>query len=199
MLPTLDTVGLEAQQKWNARYADSTSPPRIAPVLADYQHLLPSQGRALDLACGLGGNALALAAHGLETWAWDVSDVALSRLQAHAQQRGLVLHPEVRDVVAAPPAPASFDVIVVSRFLDRSLAPVLIEALRPEGLLFYQTFTLVTVGEAHGPTTAAYRLAPQELLTLFHGLQVVVYRDEGRIGDTTQGLRNEALLIAQKA
>ena len=68
-----------------------------------------------------------------------------------------------------------------------------------ELLLLYQPFTAVTVGESYGPTNPAYRLAPQELLTLFRGLHVVVSREEGRIGDTTCGVRNEALLIAQKA
>lgn len=194
----LDAAGLAAQHTWNTRYSEHTSTLRVAPVLADYQHLLPRLGQALDLACGLGGNALCLAAHGLDTWAWDVSDVAVARVQNLAQQRGLTLHAEVRDVVAAPPTPASFDVIVVSRFLERALAPALMDALRPAGLLLYQTFTTVTVGEAYGPRNPAYRLAPQELLTLFRGLHVVVYREEGDIGDSTQGLRNEALLIAQK-
>jgi SAM-dependent methyltransferase len=199
MTTDLDAAGLEAQHKWNARYTENPSAPRVAPVLADYQYLLPRTGRALDLACGVGGNALCLAAHELETWAWDISNVAVARLQTLAQQQGLVLHAEVRDVVATPPAPESFDVIVVSRFLERGLAPALMQALRPAGLLFYQTFTAVSVDEAYGPTNPAYRLAPQELLTLLHGLQVVVYREEGCIGDTTQGLRNEAYIIAQKA
>lgn len=64
----------------------------------DNQHLLPALGRALALACGLGGNALLLAAHGLETHAWDISDVAVARLQERARQQGLSLHAEVRDI-----------------------------------------------------------------------------------------------------
>jgi SAM-dependent methyltransferase len=167
-------------------------------VLWENQHLLPATGRALDLACGLGGNALLLAACGLETWAWDISDIAVARVQAATQQRGVALHAEVRDVVACPPCAESFDVIVVSRFLDRDLAPALIEALRPAGLLFYQTFTQVTVGDTKGPMNPAYRLAPQELFTLFHPLRILVYREEGNVGDTTCGWRNEALLVAQK-
>jgi len=167
-------------------------------VLWENQHLLPTTGQALDLACGAGGNALLLAAHGLETWAWDIADVAVARVQAVAQQQGVVLHTEVRDVVTCPPLPGSFDVIVVSRFLERRLAAALIDALKPEGLLLYQTFTQVTVGTVWGPTNPAYRLAPQELLTLFQPLRVLVYREEGRVGNTTRGWRNEAMLVAQK-
>jgi hypothetical protein len=111
--------------------------------------------------------------------------------------RELSLRAEVRDIVAAPPIPNSFDMIVVSHFLDRSLAPVLIEALRPEGLLFYQTFTRTAVGDV-GPRQPAYRLSDQELIQLFRSLSIVVYREEGRIEDLTRGLRNEAMLVGQK-
>ena len=193
-----NAVDSQTQHQWNARYEAITSVPQAAYVLWENQHLLPTTGQALDLACGLGGNALLLAACGLETWAWDMSDIAVARVQTEAQQRGVPLHAEVRDVVVCPPCAESFDVIVVSRFLDRALAPALVEALRPSGLLLYQTFTQVTVGDARGPMNPAYRLAPQELLTLFHPLRILVYREEGNVGDTTRGWRNEALLVAQK-
>src|SRR5712691_6619419 len=139
MSERLDPVGLDTQQQWHARYQHPARAPHAARVLWENQHLLPATGRALDLACGLGGNALLLATHGLETWAWDISDIAVARAQAAAQERGVTLHAEVRDVVACPPCAASFDVIVVSRFLKRDLAPALIQALRLAGLLLYQT------------------------------------------------------------
>lgn len=46
-------------------------------VLLDNSHLLPASGRALDLACGLGANALYLAKRGMTTSAWDLSPVQL--------------------------------------------------------------------------------------------------------------------------
>lgn len=185
------------QQRWNSRYQETNGHPQPARVLQDNQHLLPTEGRALDLACGLGGNALLLAERGLHTWAWDVSDVAVARLQETARRRQLPLSAEIRDVLAAPPLPKSFDVIVVSRFLERSLAPFLIQALHPGGLLLYQTFTHTSSRPA-GPTNPAYLLTPQELLTLFRPLRLIVYREEGQCGDTTRGLRHEALLIGQQ-
>jgi tellurite methyltransferase len=192
----LDAVDSQTQHKWNARYQEKASVPQAAHVLWENQHLLPATGRALDLVCGLGGNALLLAAHGLDTWAWDISDIAVAHIQAAAQQRGVALHAEARDVVTCPLYAESSDVIVVSRFLEHDLAPALIEALRPAGLLFYQTFIQATVGDVKEPMTMAYRLAPQELFTLFHPLRILVYREEGSVGDTTRGLRNEALLVA---
>ncbi len=154
-------------------------------------------GTAIDVACGLGANALFLARRGLQTLAWDLSEVAVAKLQDFARTQGIPLSAEARDVLAHPPPPASADVIVVSRFLDRPLAPRLEQALRPGGILFYQTFTREKVGSA-GPISPEFLLGRNELLHLFPNLRVVAYREEGLIGDLTQGLRNEALLVAQQ-
>jgi hypothetical protein len=42
-------------------------------------------------------------------------------------------------------------------------------------------------------------LGENELLKLFTGLRLRVYREEGSIGDTSAGLRNEAMLVAQQS
>ncbi|MGB5200409.1 MAG: SAM-dependent methyltransferase, partial [Sedimenticolaceae bacterium] len=71
------------------------------------------------------------------------------------------------------------------------------DALRPGGLLFYQTFTRERVDD-DGPSTARFRLETNELLRLFPGLILRFYRDEGRVGDTARGFRNYAQMIAQR-
>lgn len=190
----------DARQKWDERYRQSESaagPDDTALVLTQNAHLLPATGRALDLACGLGANALFMAQRGLSVSAWDVSPVAIDRLQQAAARQELSLQLEVRDVVSQPPQPAQFDVIVVSRFLERQLVSPLMEALKPGGLLFYQTFITDKVSD-RGPDNCAYRLARNELLTLFSWLRIVVYREEGLVGDVQQGFRDEALLVGQK-
>ncbi|MCB1736960.1 MAG: class I SAM-dependent methyltransferase [Gammaproteobacteria bacterium] len=181
--------------RWDLRYRERpTSAVEACAVLRDHPYLLPTSGQALDLACGLGGNAQLLAAHGLETQAWDIAPSAIEALNAAARPG---LQAEVRDVLTDPPAPDSFDVIVVSRYLDRDLCPAIAAALRPGGLLFYQTFVREAV-DAAGPRNPAYRLARGELPALFSTLTVVYYCDLARIGDTVQGPRNEARLIAQR-
>ena len=186
----------DPRAKWDARYRNA-DPAGVAParVLTDFSHLLPERGDALDLACGLGANARFLAQGGLQVSAWDISTVAIQRLQAVTE--GLPLHPSVRDVMNEPPPANRFDVIVVSRYLERSLAPRLTAALKPGGLLFYQTYTRERVSEA-GPGKAAFRLAPNELLRLFSDLRVVAYREEGRLGRLDEGFRDEAMLVALK-
>jgi 2-polyprenyl-3-methyl-5-hydroxy-6-metoxy-1,4-benzoquinol methylase len=183
---------------WDARHAErdieATEP---AAVLRDHRHLLPASGTALDLAAGLGANARLLARHGLRTFAWDASREAMERLGRRACAESLPLEAEVRDVVARPPEPGRFDVIVVSRFLDRSLCPALIAALAPRGLLFYQTFTRTGVRPG-GPRNPAYRLAEGELLVRFGELEVLVYREERDAGDPDRGLRDQALLVGRR-
>ncbi len=188
----------DLQDKWNKRYEQSTDDHCAAEVLSLNQHLLPSRGLALDLACGLGANTLLLAQRKLQTQAWDISSVALGKLQKIALSDNLHIETLQRDVEKNPPPKNSFDVIVVCRFLCRPLCKDLIQALRPGGLLFYQTFHVNKMDTDIGPSNADFLLQPGELLSLFSALNLVVYREEFACGDATQGLRNEAYLIGKK-
>lgn len=193
---TNNTNKTSTGEKWDRHYHDAGEAIAAA-VLRDNRHLLPKTGEALDLACGRGGNALLLAKHGLHTQAWDISPRVIEQLTAQAALAALPLTACVRDVERQPPAAAQFDVIVVSRFLNRALCAALVSALHPGGLLFYQTFTATKVRPG-GPSNPDYLLADNELLRLFADLQLRVYREESAAGDIQQGLRNEALLVAQK-
>lgn len=191
-------------ERWNARYRqlnrdspDGGEQPRACAVLRDNSHLLPGRGRALDVACGRGGNALLLAQAGLETHAWDYADAALSQLDAFAASRSIAISTSCRDVSRHPPSAASFDIIVVSRFLDRALLPYLVDALRSGGLLYYQTFIREAAGP-HGPRNPAYRLEPNELLQLCGKLRLVFYREEGGLGYPDRDLQDEAQFIGYR-
>ncbi|MGW8370081.1 MAG: class I SAM-dependent methyltransferase [Gammaproteobacteria bacterium] len=188
----------ETRKKWDTIYAgrgDVVGEPTR--VLSENSHLLPARGDALEIACGLAANAAFLARRGLSTLAWDISVVAIERVNRYAAEQGIPLRGEVRDIDAAPPPVASFDVIVVSHFLDRALVPALRAALRPGGLLYYQTFTRTRVHET-GPSNQEFRLTENEFLRLFAGMRVLVFREEGLVGDTRAGLRDEALLVAMQ-
>lgn len=164
------------QARWDARYRNARSIGRPAGVLEHYQRLLPQEGTALDLACGLGGNAILLAQQGLETHAWDISPVALQTLAEQALHSSLFIQTEVRDIASQPPEPESFDVIVVSYFLERSTFPALVKALKPNGLILYQTFTQKHFSDS-GPGNPDYRLQANELLRHFADLQVIAYHE----------------------
>lgn len=185
------------QQYWDSRFSQAAAIPRVVSVLTDNEHLLPVQGAALDLACGLGGNALWLAERGLTVQAWDCSAVALGKLDAVATKQNLTITTHHADLDETPLPRAVFDLIVVSGFLSRALCPAIVEALRPGGLLAYQTYTRFKPVEGlPGPNNPDYLLAPGELLQLFNQLSPCVYREERGYGDLELGLRNQAYLLA---
>lgn len=187
-----------SQQKWNRLYSEQADvAATVAEVLTQNSHLLPADGRALDLACGLGANTLFLAERGLTPSAWDISSVAIEALQTEALAQGFNIDAQVRDVITQPPAAETFEVIVVSHFLHRALSDSLIEALTPGGLLFYQTFCRQKVYE-QGPKNPDYLLEDNELLQMFSRMKLRVYREEALLGDLLHGWRNQALLVAEK-
>lgn len=188
---------MNQRDKWNKRYAtaDAPSSRQACEVLRRNAALLPASGRALDLACGLGANALFLAERGLAVEAWDIADGALAKLADTAAHQQLAIKTLARDAERQPPEPTSFDVICVSRFLHRPTLPALQRALRPGGLLFYQTFNQ---DKPHGsPSNPDFLLMRDELLTVFSGLHLRFYQDYGQLGDTEQGNRHETLFVGQ--
>ena len=186
------------QQKWDRIYTASDTHTRIQAchVLENFAYLLPDSGTALDLACGLGGNALFLAEHGLHTTAMDISSVAIEKL--NTQQHPLI---NVRcvDIDSTVLKNSAYDVIVVSNYLDRKIADAIVQAITPGGLLFYQTFVLDKTEMEKGPGNAAFLLKANELLSLFSDMQVLAFSDLGTCGNPASGFRNQSYLVAQRA
>ena len=182
---------------WDTIYSAATAPGSPAEVLLDNLHLLPTTGCALDVACGLGANALLLAHRGLSVDAWDSSAAAIAKLRSFASQQQVSVSGVVGDVAGLALTHLTWDVLVVSHFLDRTLCEKLPSLLRPGGLLFYQSFTLACANEK-GPRNPAYLLGDNELLRLFGQLRIRYFRDEGTAGNRQEGHRGQSFLVAQK-
>ncbi|NOY66902.1 MAG: class I SAM-dependent methyltransferase [Gammaproteobacteria bacterium] len=190
---------MSVKEKWNDRYRSADKEAGLASlVLRENNHLLPEKGMALDLACGRGANAIMLAQHGLQVYAWDISDVAIEGLQGYIEKQSLSITAEVRDMELQPPEEKQFDVIVVSYYLDRNIMSDLIRALKPGGMIYYQTYSQEKVSQ-RGPACSAFRLARQELLQIFSELEIIVYREEGTQGNASKGMRDEVMFIGRKA
>lgn len=172
----------EDRRRWEARYGRSPAPPGPpSRFVADWLAAYPgTPGRALDAACGTGRHALALALHGWQVDAVDVSAAALSLGREAAAERlsdgGAVRWIEA-DLDDWPVTAAAYGLVVVSRFLDRRLAPALADALRPGGHLLYEQH-FVTERPAGGPRSARFRVERQELPKLFAGLETIDYRED---------------------
>jgi tellurite methyltransferase len=115
--------------------------------LTTHRDLLPASGDALDLACGSGRNALWLAEQGYQTLGVDRNGTALDELSQEAARRGLSIRTQAVDLEHGQPflERDMFDLIVVAHYLHRPLFPVLVRAVRPGGVLVYETFTRALV------------------------------------------------------
>lgn len=194
-----------ARERWNARYGGAgfqAFPPQPAQWLDEHRELLvelaTGEGvrRALDVACGDGRNARYLAELGFAVDAVDVSDVAIEALLAAAAKTGLAVAARVADLERDALPVACYDVVVCTNYLQRDLFGQLEAALRPGGLLVYETFSRAHVEELGRSFDPAYVLGDNELLRAFAGLHVRHYR-EGVV-ERRGGPRGLASLVAQR-
>jgi len=146
--------------------------------LVDSARVLPRAGIALDVACGHGRNAIWLAEHGLRTIGVDRDESAVAWVNQEATRRVLPLWAQVVDLESGPPfiEPDSFDLVVVVHYLHRPLFPSLVAALRPGGMLVYETFTRTQAARGK-PTNPAFLLEPGELAELVRPLDVLASRE----------------------
>ena len=103
-----------AREDWNDRYAQKelvwTAEPNRR-FAAEVEGLEP--GRALDLACGEGRNAVWLAERGWQVTGVDFSDVALAKAAELAASRGVEVDWLVADVLDYRPEARAFDLVAV--------------------------------------------------------------------------------------
>jgi SAM-dependent methyltransferase len=183
------------RDKWERRYAEGSYAARTHPseLLEQWLAKLP-RGRALDLACGAGRNALHLAAAGYQVDAMDISAVALERGAARAADLGVTVNWINVDLDAAALVADSYDVVVVARYANRSLTAALMASLREGGYLVYEQH-FVTTQQVDGPRSRSFRLQPNELLEMFRDLRVLYYR-EGLMTDPDERTMALAQLVA---
>jgi tellurite methyltransferase len=185
-------VADSASEKWNKRFANAEMPPTAATVLQKHLQFLPTQGSALDLACGLGGNALLLAKCGLATSAWDIAEIGLEKLQLFAALQDFAVTTRQIDLESDAFPGQTFDVIAVSHYLHRPLFANIISALNSGGVAYYQTFTAKAGNGA--PSNPKFLLADNELLEQFSSLETLFYQQD----DNRDNRPNMAYYIGRK-
>ncbi len=173
-----------------------------APFLVQQFHRL-SKGTALDVAAGGGRHALYLAAHGFDVRAIDRDAQALSELEMTAKKRRLAIATQAIDLEQPAPHETDlgkdlYDVIVVFFYLHRALFPYLMDALKPGGVLVYETFTIDNYFHHKHPRRWEFCLAQNELLRLTSRLHVLHYDEGAHQGGHGPGSVFTAQLVAQK-
>jgi tellurite methyltransferase len=133
-------------------------------------------GPALDVASGAGRHALAIARSGRRVEAVDRDRTRCAELAARARAETLPVEVVCADLEQLPLPAARYALVVNTLYLDRALVPRLVRALRPGGLLLFETFTAAQLASGH-PRNPAFVLAPGELLRLVAGLEVLAYHE----------------------
>ena len=130
------------------------------------QKLMP--GRALDLACGTGRNAVWLAEHGWKVTAVDRSPVTIPAVDTHVAD--LEKH-------EFPIAEASWDLIAVCYYLQRDLFEPVKRGVKPGGI----ALVIVHLIEP-GHEQSRFSLQPGELAKYFEGWEIL-HSHEGKPSD----------------
>jgi hypothetical protein len=128
---------------------------------------------------GRGRHTATLSEAGYRVFGVDIKmDVVLEAV-ARAEATGTRLRGWVADLTRFPLPRSRFDLVLVTRYLQRDLFPALGGALAPEGVLLYETFTTGQRRLGHGPSSPAHLLEPLELRRAFAGLglQILFYEE----------------------
>jgi SAM-dependent methyltransferase len=176
------------REDWDRRYAGtenlwSAKPNRF--LVAEVEELTP--GRALDLACGEGQNAIWLAGLGWEVVGIDFSEVAIDKARARAGRDGVSVEFAVGDLVEYEPGPGAYDLVLLLYLhippderrlvLERASA-----ALAPGGTLLLVGHDLLNMTEGvGGPSDPTIHVTPDQVAEELPSLEIEkaerVYRD----------------------
>ena len=173
-------MSLKDKEKWNQKYqtAEYASGKVPSEWLVKNTDLLTGKGKALDIACGEGRNAVYTASRGYDVLGLDISEVGIQKTQALAEENKLSIATQVTDLDDFEFTQNAFDLVLCFNFLDRRLFPGISKTLKPGGLVFYETFNLDHL--KHTSFKRQWVLEYNELLDQFKNFRVLRYREMDR-------------------
>ena len=183
-------MSIADRDKWDARYREGAYATRTYPgVYLEQQissHPTLNRGRALDIACGAGRNAIYLAQQGFDVDAVDVSSVGLERAQAQASAMNITCRWICADLDSDALPDLSYDLIIMFRFVAPTLMPQMIERLAPGGMIIVEQH-LQWPDPVAGPTSQRFRCPPGTLepsltkagLEVLHAYEGLVTEPDG--------------------
>jgi tellurite methyltransferase len=111
----------------------------------------------------------------------DISPVALEIGARQSREKALAIVWQHADLERYQLAEGSYDLIVNINYLQRSLMLQIKSALKPGGLIVFESYLIDQASIGH-PKNPAYLLAHNELLESFRDCRVLCYR-EGKFTD----------------
>lgn len=166
-------------EDWNVRYAGSelvwgAGPNRF--LVAEAAGLEP--GRAIDLACGEGRNAIWLAERGWRATGVDFSGAAIAKARRLAAERGVEVEWEVADLFAYEPAARAYELVLlfylqVTRGELGAVVARAAAAVAPGGTFLLVAHHARNLAEGWGgPGDPAVLYGPEDVVPALGGLEV---------------------------
>jgi len=157
----------------------------------------------LDLACGSGRNGLYLVENGIPVTFADVSAVAIAQVQQHAclvnnMKQADFWSIDFEQEEGTPLAGKSFAAIMVFRYLHRALFEQIKQAILPNGLIIYETFT-TEQAQFGRPKNPNFLLKAGELADVFSDWQIL-HSFEGVVESANESGQKQAIaqIVARK-
>jgi len=175
---------------WDARYVSRgdrmwSGEPNGA-LVAEVEHLVP--GRALDVGCGEGVDAIWLAQRGWDVVAVDISDVAIDRAGKAAADHGVTVDLRAADLTVEPPAQGAYDLVSVQypalrKDAGEAVVASILGAVAPGGTLLAVWHDLESGHRHDHYDPEDYVLAPEVVGLLDEGWTLEVHEVRPRSMD----------------
>jgi 2-polyprenyl-3-methyl-5-hydroxy-6-metoxy-1,4-benzoquinol methylase len=190
-------------EKWRERGADARAEPNR--FLVEDVSDLPA-GRALDLACGAGRNAIWLAERGWRVTGVDYAEVGLEEARRRARERDVDVEWILADLTEWSPPPGAFDLVCVLYLQLPTVERRLVlgcaaEALAPGGTILVVGHDLANLAEGYGgPKSADVLYTAQDLAADLAQLEIERVERVIRPVEDEHGLHEavDALLLARR-
>jgi len=184
-------MAIEDRERWDKKYKNNPIPTKVVKVVEQYAKLSTGK-KVLDIACGMGRNSRFLAEQGFEVEALDISPIAIENLQNIEN-----ISPKEVDFDAYTLKENSYDLIVCTYFLKRSLFPQIEHALKEGGIFIFETF-MHHPDNTKAPSNRSFLLEEGELEVTFDDryeiLHLREFMEEGICGEKSM----KSSMVAKK-
>ncbi|NNE62613.1 MAG: methyltransferase domain-containing protein [Gammaproteobacteria bacterium] len=186
------------RKKWNKRYAeDSYRKGNPVTLLENWIAHIPV-GKAVDIACGAGRNALFMAQSGFEVDAIDISSEGLKKAHQNAVSRGLHINWIEHDLDQPYNFENDYQLVVIMWYVNLTLISRLCNCLAPGGYLLCEEH-LVSDCNVAGPGSSSFRVEPGQLREAVSGLNIVFYQESIEANDEGEQIASARVVARRSA
>ncbi|WP_417328140.1 methyltransferase domain-containing protein [Halarcobacter sp.] len=191
-------MAIEDKEKWNKKYKNTPELLANRPQSYKLSNIINyAKGLdALDVACGSGRNSIFLANSGFNVTSVDISEVALDSLN---EKNNPKIKTQLVDLDTHKFDENSYDLIIMTNFLDRKAIPKLVKALKKDGVLFIETYMFHEENEKQ-PSNPDFLLKEGELKSFFTEKEVEILEYDEFFNEDFElyKMRKQAIAIRKK-